>query len=187
MRLNLQQVVAPAKPALDIIDTKDFLRVDTQDENDLISSLILVAESRCEDYLNRALITQTWTTTMDRFPMGDYIELYNTPVQSITSVNYFLTDHTETTFPGTEYYLATDLLKLNYSKVWPTATLRPADAVVVEYITGYGLTHTDLPAGIKQGLLHLVAHLYENREEDTPMPAMIKSLWDPYVVYSRRF
>jgi hypothetical protein len=54
---------------------------------------------------------------------------------------------------------------LKYGQVWPSTTLRPHNGICVTFIAGYGNAGSDVPANIRQGLLLLIGHFYEHREE----------------------
>ena len=53
---------------------------------------------------------------------------------------------------------------LNSGNSWPSTTLRPANGVCITFIAGYGDAATDVPKKIKQAMLLLIGHYYENRE-----------------------
>jgi hypothetical protein len=54
---------------------------------------------------------------------------------------------------------------LRYGESWPSATLRPYNGICVTYIAGYGDASSDVPENFKQGILLLIGHFYEHREE----------------------
>jgi hypothetical protein len=66
MRLRL--TTAPASEPVTLAEAKDYARVDTSDSDTLITSLIKVARRRVESETGLALITQTWTGVLDRWP-----------------------------------------------------------------------------------------------------------------------
>ena len=56
-------------------------------------------------------------------------------------------------------------LHLSFNISWPTVTLRPADAIVVRYVVGYG-RGDQVPADIRSAILKITAASWENREEN---------------------
>ena len=62
---SYQITTEPATEPLTLTEAKEHLRVDGTDEDTLITSIITVARKLCENYTNRAFITQTWTQTED--------------------------------------------------------------------------------------------------------------------------
>lgn len=149
----------------------------TSVEDDLIESLITTAREDCESFQNRAYITQTWELWLDRFPSDNFIEIPLPPLQSITSIKYYDTDDTEATAyePGAETPIGTATyftddksepgrLCLKNGKSWPSTTLRPHNGVCVTFVAGYGDAASDVPKAVKQAMLLLIGHYYENRE-----------------------
>jgi len=54
-------------------------------------------------------------------------------------------------------------LVLKSGQSWPSATLRPANAIVIRFVAGWA-SLGELPLRIKQAMLLLIGHWYENRE-----------------------
>jgi uncharacterized phiE125 gp8 family phage protein len=87
-------------------------------------------------------------------------------------VKYYDTENVEHTMPEADYFVDVinepGRVSLGYSKLWPTETLRPANAVCVRFTAGYAPDGDDLTANIpqkvKQAILLLVSHWYEYRE-----------------------
>lgn len=137
-------------------------------ENDLLNALITAARQDCEKFQNRAYITQTWELWLDAFPARGCIGLPLPPLASVTSIKYYDTDDTEATFSSDDYFVDTKSepgrVCLNYGESWPSTTLRPANGVCVTFTCGYGDAGSDVPSNVKQAMLLLIAHWYENRE-----------------------
>jgi len=146
-------------------------------EDDLLNGLIKVAREYCEGFQNRAYLTQTWELWLDYWPSRNYIELPRPPLASITSVKYYGTDDTEFTF--TDYYTDAESepgrLCLNYGCSWPSATLRPHNGICITYVAGE-TSAADVSQKVKQAILLLIGHWYENREAITTSGAMPKEI-----------
>ena len=88
-------------------------------------------------------------------------------------------------------------LVLHASGSWPTG-LRPANAIEIEFVAGYG-DASAVPDALKQGMLLWIKLLYADRNwlfelgestagliefnrSDVPPPVV--SLWSPYKIYS---
>lgn len=166
--MALKLVTAPAVEPVSLAEAKLHLRVDSTDEDALISSLITAARQHAEHVTRRAFITQTWEVQMDGWPDGDTIEVPLPPLQSVTSVSYYDAGGTEYTMPSTDYIVDTKSapgrIVLAYGKSWPSTTLRPAAGVVVRFVGGYGSAASDVPAAIKAAMLLHIGALYEHRE-----------------------
>lgn len=119
-----------------------------------LTSLIKAARQTVESDTRRALCTQTWDLKLDAFPSnGAPIELRRGPVQSVTSITYTESDGGQATVPAADYVVAiTDAsceITLADDADWPTDVIDQANAVVVRYVTGYGVAAA-VPDGLKQ-------------------------------------
>jgi uncharacterized phiE125 gp8 family phage protein len=166
--MKVALVTAPAEEPVKIEDAKQHLRVDIEDDDNLILSMTAAAREHAENVTHRKLITQTWRYYLDEWPTDkSYIELPFPPLQSVTSVKYTdsdLTVHTWSTAEWeTDIYEEPGRVVLSYGETWPTDTLNVASPIVVEFVCGYG-TPDDVPEGIKLGIKVDLADLYEQRE-----------------------
>lgn len=163
--MNWQITTQPQTEPISLAEAKLHLRVDHDDEDSLIESLIRAARKWCEDYQNRLYITQTVTAKIDSFPKCYIMELPRPPLQSVDSITY--TDTTGQEQALTDYIVDTSAEPARitplYSEVWPN-TQAVINAVTVEYVAGYGDAE-DVPDVIKQAILLLAGHLYCNREQ----------------------
>lgn len=157
-----------------------------------LTTLISVARHTCENFTKRRLITQTWKRYLDAFPCERYIELPLPPVQSVTSVKYVDVDGVTQTMSASLYHVSLTNERarvcLNDGESWPD-TDRVLDAVWIEFVTGYGAAASSVPAPLRQGMLMLIGHMYNAREDyvtGTIVSAVPKNsgwLWSPYVSY----
>lgn len=175
---------------IELDEAKDHCRVahDENDEDPLIKNLILAAESHIDGYegiLGRALITQTWVQELDRF--WSEMRLPLAPIQSIASIRYYDINETQQTLADTVYRLHSDAVSpyitLQSDQEWP-ATFDRDDAVEITFVAGYGNADA-VPETIRQAMLLMVGHWYENREllvpgQLSPMPMAADALLQPY-------
>jgi uncharacterized phiE125 gp8 family phage protein len=157
----LNVVSSASQQPISLTDAKAHLRVDGDDENSLISSLIDAAVSAVEEETGRALAAQTWaySTTIST----GCLHLPLSPVTSVSSITYYDTDDVEQSLTVSDFYLLKDndsaYLEPKDGTVWPTTKSR-ADALTVTFVTGY----LSIPPGLRQAVLLLLAHWFENRE-----------------------
>lgn len=160
--------VAPAEEPVSLASARLHLRIDDTADDDLITALIVAARQRFESVTWRSLITQTLVLRLDEWPADNCIELPRPPLVSVTSVQYTDEAGDTTTFASSNYLVSTagepGAIVLKAAAAWPSATLQAVDGVTVTYVAGYG-DAANVPQIIKQALLMLVAHWYENREE----------------------
>ena len=188
--MELKRTTAPLIDPITVAKVKEFLRIEHSEEDSLLNGLILAATDTCEKYLERALITQTYTMYTNFYPYEkDYYQLYYGPIQNIVSVTSYTYVDTTVTFPATKYYLADSeqngKVVLDYSEVWDTNVLRPRNGVETIYVAGYGDDPEDIPTGIREGMMHLIAYWYENRETGSvTIPTIVEALWGPYKLHT---
>ena len=192
LTVNTEPTVEP----LEIDNIKYHLRIE-QDDNDNDVTLFHLRKSVrqwTENYLNRALISQTLDYYMDRFPGGDYYELPRPPLQTITTLSY--TDYNgdaSTLTEDTEFVKDTDSepgrIVLEYNYTWPNDTLHPRNPILTRYKAGYGDDVDDVPEAIRQAMLMLLTHWYEQRQPISMgvsaynVGMTVKSLLFPYRVF----
>ncbi len=208
--LRLTLTAAPAGPPVGPDEINAALRLDDGQtpEDALIAGLARTAAAACEAFTGRALITQTWTFHRDAWPGATepelregliqgpspaaaprFLELPKPPLQSIVHVKTFDDADTETTWPAANYFADTASLPgrlvARVGQVFPTPA-RAANGIEVRFNAGYCSVPTDLPESLRQGILQMIAHLFENRGEAAPETALHASgaaaLWRPYRV-----
>lgn len=168
--LTLDDEGGPASEPVTLAEAKAHLRVEATltDEDELITSLIQAAREQVEDLTHRQLITATWNLRLDGFP--DWaISLPRPPLQAVNSIKYYDTEGTlvETLAEDTDFLVDAASFVARIVPVpggaWPATQDRPG-AVIINYDAGYGDDAADVPAKIRQAMLLLIGHLYENRE-----------------------
>lgn len=191
-------VVSPAALPVSVDEVKEYLRIDIDEEEDLLESLIVAAVAYVEEYTNRALITQTWDELLKVFPVKNYYQIPKTPFVSLEAAEYM--GEGDTTYTDFTDILTVDTYNdrvyLNYSETWPCYILEPGGGVRFEWTCGYAddgtydasETGAGIPEPIKQAIKLLVAHWYENREPiligaiAETLQFTIKALLAPYRV-----
>lgn len=176
--MNVRLVTAPVVEPVDLGTARGHLRVDTTDDDDLITTMIAASRQRAEDITRRALLTQTWDYAIAEWPRGKAITLPFGNLASVTSVKWKDTDGVETTLTLTTDYLvetngaACGRIVLPYAGTWPSGTLYPSNPITVRFVCGW--TSAELvPATIRAGILMLLADLYENRESQINASTMM--------------
>lgn len=179
---NFTLVTGPVVEPMLLTEVKPYLRLDdlTDSTDDLyITSLITVAREYCEEYQNRAYITQVWEVSLERFPRNDRdsvnnninddkIEIPKGRLQKINSFTYKDTVGVITEMqPDIDYVVSTrgilGRVCPSFGRIFPVCILYPLDPIVINYTCGYGDDGIKVPARIKQAMLLLISHWYDNR------------------------
>lgn len=189
--LNLSQTGAPSVEPLTAQEVSDFLRIDSPDESTYIDLLIQAARSAAEDYTGRQLITATWKWYCDEWPVDSdgAIWVPKPNLLTVTSITYVDPEGTTQTWSASEY--SVDIVSVPgriteaYGYTYPTAR-SIENAITITYTAGYGATASTVPARLRLGMLHMIAHWYETREPVNignivnPLPDMGKQLLDEF-------
>ena len=184
-------ITAPTTEILTVGEAKTHLRVSSTSEDVYINSLIRAATRAIENYINGALITQTWEKVFDRLDTSKrYIDLGKGPIQSITSFKYY--DGGILNTWGTSNYFLDDYssnprIGLNEDITYPDLDHR-INAVVIQFVAGYGDRAGDIPDDIREACKLMVAYFYENRDDKIQrspfrtgaLPVVITYLLNPY-------
>jgi uncharacterized phiE125 gp8 family phage protein len=175
----------PAVEPITLAEAKAHLRVDANDEDMLIGSLIVAARSFVERSLSLAMISQSWSLYLDRWPRSREVALPIAPAQSVEAIRVYDSDNQPTEIASEDY--VADVLSvpgrlLLAATATPIAPARELNAVEIVFIAGYGDEPEDVPAPIRQALLLLITHWFESREPvvlgEAPyeVPATVASL-----------
>lgn len=163
----LERVVAPAAQPVELLEAKTHARVDYDDDDVLIQSLINAAVDLLDGdgVLGRAMIEQTWAQWVSQSP--GLVNLRMGPFISLTAVQYYdasgtLADAAVSDFEIRKNCDFVTIVPKDGSS-WPGAQSRP-DAIKITYTAGFGASGEDVPQGIRHALLMLVAHWYRSRE-----------------------
>lgn len=193
-------VTGPALEPVTLVEAKAHCRIDIEDDDGLLAGFLLSARQHAETYLRRSLITQTWDLFIDReWPTVrcggsrvPLIEIPRPPLQSVTSVTYYDSDGTLQTLASNQYRVSTKrhegIIEPAYGVTWPSVRDQ-ADTIVVRFVAGYGSLAGDIPEAIRQGILLLVGHWYQNRETvnvgniSSELPFTTEALWFPHRVF----
>ncbi len=203
---------APAVEPVTAAELREHLRESADGLSDSeANGLITEARQWIEDHINTALITQTWVMTIDRWPGGTErwwdgvkeahidtlsgdghlvdLEIPRWPLQSISGVNVYDEDGTETAVTVADVFdvdaqSIPGRITLQRGATWPVA-LRANNAIQITYISGYGDAASDVPAPLKRSVKQLASALYANRGDGCDKAADmsgVKSMLGTYKV-----
>lgn len=179
----------PVIEPITVDEAKAHLRIDVNDEDELLSTLITAARAHLEVVTRRLFITQGWLVFFDQWPKGAILNLPFGPIQSIDGVRLHDEAGAIETVAPTIYLFdpagVPPRLILRSGQAWPKVKRR-ANGIEVELTGGYGDGPEKVPAPLRHAVLQYVAHWFEHRDPvasigaDVEMPAMISSLIAPY-------
>lgn len=155
-------VTAPNEAPVTLAEAKEHLRVEIADDDDYITNLVDAARVYCESGWGLALITQSHRVLLDAWPTGG-LKLRPYPVASVTHVKLWDGSAFATSSLSTQLITGRPALLVLADGASPPVPARTRQGIEVEFVSGFG-DAADVPAAIKQAILLLVGHWYENRE-----------------------
>lgn len=180
--MSVTDITAPAIEPVDLGYIKRFLRVDTDDDDPVISALITSARVRIEQHISTSLIKRAQRYVTDCLSdTGLFIN--HGPVRVVNSVSYETVD-------GQSHILGPESYTVNLNAIPAKLTLNGplrweslgAQSVSVDMVAGYSETPHEIPMPLRQALCLLVAQSFEYRDKSTepPLPFMVDALLMPY-------
>jgi uncharacterized phiE125 gp8 family phage protein len=156
----------PAAEPVTVADAKAHMRIDTDAEDVLIGSLLLTSRLHIETALSLALITQSWTLILDRWPKGGEIDLPLAPLRSVDDVRVKDARGNAAVVPEQNYLvdLASRPPRLVWNNCVPPLPGLAANGIEIDLTAGFGDTADSVPAPLKHAILMLTAHWYEHRD-----------------------
>ncbi|HWB00592.1 MAG TPA: head-tail connector protein [Pirellulales bacterium] len=189
---SLTLISPPAVEPVSLAEAKLWAKIEFDDDDDLINSLITTAREYAETYTKRQFITATWQMTLDQFPvLGPQWSIIGAPIllpypklQSVGTITYTDMAGDVQTLDPSLYLVDTDSMPGRivraYAQPWPV--IRPIpQSVKIPFTAGYGDSPDDVPAKLKTAIKLLVNHWYKNRDAVTsyssaPLPLAVETL-----------
>jgi uncharacterized phiE125 gp8 family phage protein len=171
---DVTTTVEPVSEPITLAQAKNYLKVDFDDDNDLITSLIASARVRLEKYAGIAMSPRTLQVVAY---VDEFIELPYAPLNNITKVEYWDNSNWVEMSLGDYYILGT-----TYKKLYMVANNR------MEYRFTYTCGYTTIPQPMITALYKLIADLYDYREssvEDSKPNSNITSAYELIKPYKR--
>ncbi len=182
-------ITPPSVEPLSLAEAKDFLRVEHDDDDDVIAALIAGSRIHVEAQTRRALITQTRRIVRDAWPAAGVLSVLPAPLRALVAVRIYRHDNT-TQDVGIEGF-GVDAVSAPGIILVPDgvpAPQRATSGIELDIEAGYGDEAGDVPEPLRQAIRLLLAHWYENRSvaaaNQGGLPSNVCALLAPYRVLS---
>lgn len=163
---------AAASQAVSVSTARDYCQVTHRDDDRLIAELIAAATRWIESRYLVAVMSQTWTLTLDDFTDSAYVRdgdivIGRQPFGAVTSLTYIDSAGASQTLGASAYRVtptaAATQISPAYGTSWPQVYCVPG-AVSLVYTVG-AATAADVSPVVTQAILSYVLDRFENREE----------------------
>ena len=184
--MALMLVTPPTVEPVTLAELKDWLKIDTADEDVLLTAVIAAARLAVEAASGRKLLTQTWRWVLNAWPASP-LELPVWPVQAVPAIRVYNAAGVAATVAATLYQLSNAFLPPRLALLG--ATPQPGRAlggIEIDMTAGYGGAAAAVPEALRMAVRLMAAHLYENRGDGAPglapmqPPPAVAALFGPY-------
>jgi uncharacterized phiE125 gp8 family phage protein len=169
MLLAPVRIAGPAMLPVSLAEAKLHLRVDGDDEDMLVESLLDAAVQYLDGWsgiLGRCLITQQWAVSMGAWPICP-LRLPFPGIRAVT-VAYADPAGADQSVDAALFQTYDDargtIISFRSGFDAPSLQDERADAATISFTAGYGDGPADIPAPLRAAILLLVGHWYQNRE-----------------------
>jgi len=160
--MSLSILSPPTVEPLSLDDIKAHLRVTHDDEDALITGLMVAARQTIEARAGLALMAQSWRLSCDIVP-SETVHLPLTPVQSVNDVSIITAAGDVLSIADHLYEVAAGSLgRVRRVGIWPKPGVS-IDGVRIDFTAGW-MDPSLLPEDLKQAVKLLTAQFYETRE-----------------------
>jgi uncharacterized phiE125 gp8 family phage protein len=178
-------LTAPAVEPLSLDEAKAFLRVEHNDDDEVIAGLAAASRIHVEVQTRRALITQSWRISADCWPEDGRLPVRPAPLQELTAARVYDFDGNARII-DTQAFVPDRAASLLAFAPWALPQPgRLAAGIELDVTVGYGDTAIDVPESLRQAIRLLIGHWYESRGlavlgTVTVLPTTVAALIAPY-------
>ncbi|MEM9046928.1 MAG: hypothetical protein AAGC81_19795 [Pseudomonadota bacterium] len=182
------QLTDPGETSVSLAELKDHMRLnqgfaDEMAENGLVGLYLDNAIATIEQKLGQALVIRSFQVETDcwdrdgvfRMPIGPVVALTGFELVAGGASNAVEVADLAIT-PGRTRQV------LSLANGRPLPPILPGSKAEIRFDAGYGATGSAVPGELRQAVLVLAAHLYENRDGDAPHPSLVSKLIAPHAV-----
>lgn len=156
--------------AIDLTTIKKFLKVDFDNDDELITKMIKTATNQCETHINKTLVEKTYIYSLYELKNNSVILPYS-PIKSINEINTNNINNVATILLSSDYILDSVGGILNFINK-PENFYR----LDIEYTAGLTTINDELI----QALLMHIARMYEDRSGYSPIPTNSLNIYKKY-------
>lgn len=210
--LSITLTTAPARYPVTLAEARAKLRLDHQEDDAELAALLAASTSWAETFLNRALISRTYTGFLDFWPQlrdarpysygyvqtlgstpvaglwsgcSRWIELPRPPLVSVGYIKTYDDSDAATTMDTGDYYVD-DKSTVGRVVLRTDASwptpTRAANGIEIQWTAGYGSNPADVPEEIRQAVLIYAGALLDDPNAEPPKAAL--ALASPHRIWT---
>lgn len=180
-------ITPPASSPVSLEELKLHLRIDHDDEDDLLQSYLDAAVSRLDGAtgtLGRCLISQEWSQGFSQWSAELRLPF---PDVSAAAITYFDSDDVSQAVSAADFEVlegrSWTVIAFRDSFAEPSLSDTQLVPITVTLTAGYGGSSSDVPRPIRVAIMHAAAHWHSNREvagDAGELPLNADRLLSPY-------
>ncbi len=186
--MTYAQTNPPSAEPMTLAEIKTHLRLDSPEEDVLLTSLITTAREHLERETGLCLITQSWRLYLDRWPKDGIVRIEKSPVRVIDAVTVYEADGA-----AVEVSLEDHLLdgEARPARLWlknPPAPGQSINGIEIDFSAGFGEAGADVPDTLKRAMSIHIGHMFVFRGVISPdqQPAGIPDGYERLIAPYRR-
>jgi uncharacterized phiE125 gp8 family phage protein len=160
--MNKLLITPPAALAVSLVAARRSARANGTALDAELQSKVEGITEEVEHKIGRALVHQTWSVTLDAFPVGA-VRLPMARLVSVDHVQFLDGDGVPRVLDPQDYQVDTKsepgFILPAHGRTWPT-TAPIVNAVEVQYVCGYGPDETSVPKAIQDYILGMLESQY---------------------------
>lgn len=154
----------PAGEPVSLSEMKTWLRLDGDDEDDLVMALVTAARLTIEASTRRFMMAQTWRLTLDGWPPGGTLRLPLAPVRHLVAARVWTGEGVSVAVPPGSLRLRAGDDPATLRVAGPVPLPGVADGgIEIDLSVGFGATAAQVPAPLRQAVRVLATRWFENR------------------------
>jgi uncharacterized phiE125 gp8 family phage protein len=169
MQYYLKELQTLGQEPLSLAQTKSYLRLDAENEEENLSKIITASRQMAEEYLRLSLVRKRFALSINNLAHS-YLRLPYGPILEVERIVLSSKKQEEMLCPENLYTLKDDRLIFHSPII--------ASNIEVYYQAGY--VENSIPNSILQGMLMHVVSLFDARSGEVAMPKAAKALYQAY-------
>jgi uncharacterized phiE125 gp8 family phage protein len=181
--MSMQLIVEPASEPLTLDEARLFLRIDTNDDDALLASLIAASRRLVEQATRKCLMAQTWRFGFDQWPARGFVRLPLSPLLTLVSVTVMDGSGNRIQQGLNDYRInALEPVPVVQANATPPVSAAACGGIQIDAQLGYGNTAAQVPQAMRLALLLILDRLYDTRGQgDSSLPAAAQVLLAPFI------
>lgn len=184
--MTLFQTDPPLAEPLTLAVAKAHLRLDGNEEDDLLDALVRTAREHLERETGLCLLSQGWRLCLDRWPDDGVLKIARGPVRSIDAIRIYDADGVEAHADLSGHVLDGRSRPARLVLRNPPPPGQTINGIEIDFTAGMADSASEVPDTLRRAMLTHIAHMYafrgvvEPEQQPAGVPAGYERLIAPF-------